>query len=99
MIYTAVPYPLTVTTASVELELVFASTRKAQIMLWDGNSCIMSSSDNQTAPLLAKVRTTGFEMMLSMYSMRTRTVTVSLLLKLPSTVILGLNEEIVSGRT
>jgi hypothetical protein len=52
----------------------------------------MSSSDSHTEVLLVKVRMAESEMMLSIYSIRTLTVTISLLLKVPSTSIFGLKE-------
>jgi len=67
------------------------------MMLCEGNSRSMSSSLSHSDVLLVKVFSTLRETVLSRNSRRNLTVMVSLLAKLPSTWILGLKLEIVSG--
>ena len=67
------------------------------MMLCEGNSRSMSSSFSHNDVLLLKVFWTLGEIVLSRNSRRNLTVMVSLLAKLPSTWILGLKLEIVSG--
>ena len=70
--------------ASVVPALDWASKITPTIMLCDGNNVRIWSLLNQADPLLVNVWVTELEITLSAKSSRIRTVTVSLLAKLPS---------------